>query len=950
MKDSPENAWREISDYLDQMIELKGEARLAWLEELGTRDPALAARIRPYLEGLEELERRNFLGNSLPSMMSLVTEAGQRFGSYTLDRPIGYGGTGTVWLAHRSDGRFEGDVAIKLLNAALIGRDGEERFRREGHLVAKLEHRNIARLLDAGMGERRQPFLVLEYVNGVPITEYCNRASLDIRARLELFLDVLAAVAHAHSHLMVHRDLKPANILVTNQGTVKLLDFGIAKLTHADASWEREITRLGQAPLTLAYSAPEQIRAEDISTATDVYSLGVLLYELLTGELPYKSRHDTPAGLAEEILSALPTPPSRIHFNLAIANQRHGTPKRLRKILQGDLDAIISTALRKQPQSRYTTADAFAQDIKRYLGSEPILARPDGSWYRLGKFLVRYKWPVLGASTSVLALLVGSGIALWQTTVAQEQASRAQEINRFIASVFEEADPGTGGTANIRAADLLLRARERAEQELNGRGDVQRELMCIVATSLLGLGENTEAKKTFERVSELAGGVDSTALARLPGTCLNSYADLQITLGDYRLAAAILKVVDKKTASAPPDPLASDTLFRHAMLDMSLGNMPRALDEARHAERIIRELADSGTLKRLDAAFELARIEYHADQAAAAIETTTRALQVYANNPKEAQRAHATALQLRSVRARALSELGRTEEAAQEYSTLMPQMIATFGTSSPQYMVDSLEYSTLELRRGDILHSLALSEQTLASARAVGSSERNLSIILLTRAAASIEARRFNDSLHWGLEAQKLIREAFESTSNQHGLWFDAVVAFAGGAVGDPVKGILQLAPIIEQQRQQDKRFLPRGLWLLGTLELRSGRLQDAVLALREAEGLFRGYGKAELRYLPAVRANLGLALSGLGELDSATAALQAAISGEGQPHTPTPALADAHLGLARVALARHDAQTALTEATTADEIWRNFDAANPARSEVTRTLDSARKAARDRY
>jgi eukaryotic-like serine/threonine-protein kinase len=945
VKDSPENAWREIGDYLDQMIELQGEARHAWLEELGTRDPALAARIRPHLEDLEALEQSNFLGSALPSMMSLVTEAGQRFGSYTLDRPIGYGGMGTVWLAHRSDGRFEGDVAIKLLNAALIGHDGEERFRREGYLVGKLEHPNIARLLDAGMSEGRQPFLVLEYVNGVPITEYCDRTGLDIRARLELFLDVLAAVAHAHSHLMVHRDLKPANILVTHQGIAKLLDFGIAKLTHGDATWEREITRLGQTPLTPAYAAPEQIRNGDISTATDVYSLGVLLYELLTGTLPYKSRRETRAGLEEEILSALPTPPSRIQFSSVTAEQRHTTPKKLRKILQGDLDAIISTALKKQPDARYTTADGFAGDIKRYLGCEPILARRERSWYRVGKFLIRHKWPVLGASTSLLALLVGSGIALWQATVAQEQARRAQEINNFIASVFEEADPNGTGTGNTRAVDLLVHARARVEQELSGRRALQQELLCIVASSLYGLGENTEAEKTFERVTQLAGGFSPAALARLPGACLNSYADLETVIGEYSSAKAILEVLDTATRLKPQDLLVANTLVTRATLDLNLEKVPQALEESRRAYEMIRELGRPGSRESLNAALTLARIEYHADEDAAAIETATRALQDHASNPKEAERTRGIALLLRSVRVRALSELGRTEEAAHEYQTLMPELASAFGTNSHQYGVDLYEYSVLEQRRGDLLHSLELGEQSLAATRAAGSSGRNIAPIVLTLAVTAVESRRPDDALRWALEAQKLHRDAV-GTSNSLHFRYDALVAFARGALGDPGEGISQLAAIIEQQREQDKHFLGRSLWLLGKLELRSDRFDDAVLALREAESTYKGYGKASLRYLPAVRADLGMALLRLGDLDCATSAFQAAISGDGQPRTPTPALADAHLGLARVALARRDPRTALTQATLADEIWRNFDGANPARHDVTSTLESIRRAA----
>jgi serine/threonine-protein kinase len=292
-------------------------------------------------------------------------------GSYTLDRLIGHGDMGSVWLAHRSDGRCDGEVAVKVLNAWLLGRAGEERFRREGHLLAKLQHPNIARLIDAGVSDTGQPFLVLEYVRGQPFGQYCDVGRLDVRARIELFLDALAAVTHAHSRLVIHRNLKPANILVTDTGALKLLDFGIAQLISTDRVYERP-TQLGKGPRIPTYAAPEQITGDEVGTASDVYSLGVLLYQLITGVLPYCPKRDTLGALEEEILTARAVIPSRAGFDDSQAFERHTTEKRLRKILQGDLDAIVLTALKKEQTERYATAAAMADDLKRYLRSEPI--------------------------------------------------------------------------------------------------------------------------------------------------------------------------------------------------------------------------------------------------------------------------------------------------------------------------------------------------------------------------------------------------------------------------------------------------------------------------------------------------------------------------------------------------------------------------------------------------
>jgi serine/threonine protein kinase len=275
MKRSLEQAWREISTDLDEVLDLDAGARQAWLDTLQTRDPDRAQRVRDYMLDLEKLEKDNFLGQALPSILPANPSlAGRRLGSYTVDRAIGRGGMGTVWLAHRSDGRFEGDVAIKLLHTSPLGGGGEDRFVREGHLLAKLEHPNIARLIDAGVSDTGQPLLVLEYVRGKPITDYCDGERLDIRARVELFLSVLAAVSHAHSRLVIHRDLKPANIFVTADGIVKLLDFGIATLTGPEGGTPADLTRLGSTALTLTYASPEQIRGADIGTASDIYSLG----------------------------------------------------------------------------------------------------------------------------------------------------------------------------------------------------------------------------------------------------------------------------------------------------------------------------------------------------------------------------------------------------------------------------------------------------------------------------------------------------------------------------------------------------------------------------------------------------------------------------------------------------------------------------------------------------
>jgi serine/threonine-protein kinase len=308
---------------------------------------------------------------------------------------------GTVWLARRSDGRYEGRVAVKLLNLALLDPVGSERFRREGTLLARLSHPNIARLLDAGVTGGGQPFLVLEYVEGTRIDRYCDDRRLTPEARLRLFLDVLAAVSHAHANLVVHRDLKPSNILVAQDGTVKLLDFGIAKLLEegqggAEAS---TLTDVGGRVLTPEYAAPEQIRGEPVTIATDVYALGVLLYLLLAGRHP--TAHDG-QSVATYLQGALDTEPPRLSASVTGPEARATSLERLRRLYAGDLDNIVAKALRKRPEERYHTVGALADDLRHHLNDEPVSARPESWGYRTARFIRRHRAGVAAAAVTTL--------------------------------------------------------------------------------------------------------------------------------------------------------------------------------------------------------------------------------------------------------------------------------------------------------------------------------------------------------------------------------------------------------------------------------------------------------------------------------------------------------------------------------------------------------------------
>ena len=391
--------WERLQPLLDRALELSGEQRASWLDSLRSTDPGVADELDSLLSEESAADGRGFLSDPLEQVdASLV---GREVGAYTIERPLGQGGMGTVWLARRTDGRFEGRAAVKLLNLALLTPPGQERFRREGSMLARLTHPGIARLLDAGVSGGGQPYLVLEYVEGERLDRYVAARQLSRDERIGLVLQVLAAVGHAHANLIVHRDIKPSNILVTADGTVKLLDFGIAKLVSTEESGDATLTAEGSRALTPEFAAPEQVLGEPVTTATDVYAVGVLLYLLLSG------RHPTSGGRSatEAVAALLRVEPAGLGMR--------------------DLDIVLSKALRKTPAERYQTVAAFADDLRRFVRNEPVSARGDSLGYRARKFVQRNRAPVAAAGVSALALVGATLFSIAQAREAETQRDAA---------------------------------------------------------------------------------------------------------------------------------------------------------------------------------------------------------------------------------------------------------------------------------------------------------------------------------------------------------------------------------------------------------------------------------------------------------------------------------------------------------------------------------------------
>ncbi|WP_313918786.1 serine/threonine-protein kinase [Tahibacter sp.] len=430
--------------------------------------------------------------------------AGVRLGPFRLMREIGRGGMGAVWLAERVDGEFRQQVAIKLIRGGWDAADTQQRFRAERQILAGLQHPNIAHLVDGGVTADGRPWLALEYVAGTDLRQWCDTRQLDLRERLALFLTVCDAVQHAHQRLIVHRDLKPSNILVSEAGAVKLLDFGIAKLLDTENT-AASATRI----FTPEYAAPEQVRGEPVTTGVDVYALGLLLYELLSGQRPYKVENSTPAAYERAILDQEPTRPSLIVTRdasqaHAIAAKRHLTPERLRRELRGDLDAIVLKALRKEPALRYASVGEFVADLQRYLRREPVQARR-GSWrYSAARFLQRHAAAAVFGAVALLALVAGLGTALWQAQVARSERDAARQALGFMTTLFDNADPARRKGELLSVRDLLDAGVQNMRGALAGQDLARARLLVTMASAYLGLGQPEPAAPLVDEALVIA--------------------------------------------------------------------------------------------------------------------------------------------------------------------------------------------------------------------------------------------------------------------------------------------------------------------------------------------------------------------------------------------------------------------------------------------------------------
>lgn len=816
--------WRAALAQFDRWLQLEMPRRQAWLAELQRTDPAVHERVAAMIDADEQAEARGFLDPDAV-LLRLTNDdaptaeferAGQQLGAWRLEEPIGVGGMGQVWRATRNDGLYASEAAVKLLHRYAGDPQAQARFAREGELLARLSHPHVARLFDAGVSDDGHRYLVLEYVKGRRIDHWCDERRLGVAARVALFLQVCDAVAYAHAHLVVHRDLKPANLLVNDDGCVKLLDFGVAKLLDEPGrEAASDLTQGAPAGLTPEYAAPEQLDAQPITTATDVYALGVVLFELLCGTRPYAMAMH---GVASVVRAVVDDPPLRLTDGVArapdAATARGVAEAALRRSLEGDLEAIVAKALKKLPGERYQSVSALRDDLQRHLLHEPVRAQTDRFIYRARKFAQRNRAQV-GALTAVMATLVaGIGVTSWQWRAAQREAERTKAAVQVLTETFAGLGPEESGTANVPVAELLKRGWAQAQRhrerdpELAGMLAQPFALMFVAADDLRDAGDAL----TLARAHLSQAGRERSA----------EYVKLTVELGYVRFRERQLPVARQLLEEA----IATDA----GLDDLRLVAPVQALSVLAEIEQL--EGRRDAASRRFEQAIALSERRFGARhrtyvQAASGLALLRRS----EGRWDEARRwmdlaapgvpglAGVFALNLRRDVAILDIETGRYAEAARALPEIVSAYIATWGTANALTVYAQTWLSQALFHAGDADAAHAAMEQALQWSAAVPEAHvrRHVQIPVARQLMRSGQLER----------ARVLIDDTFTH--------FDT-------------------------QEPSAQPYLERARALRGEWELRSGLVQQAVATLRDAAEQQRALAGA--RPFDAMETQLLLALA----------------------------------------------------------------------------------------
>ncbi len=670
--------WPVLSALLDEALALPAAQRAAFVAGLHGERAQHRATLQQLLAQTAAVETGDFLATVPrlalpPATADGAPQAGLRIGPYVLRSPLGEGGMGAVWLAERADGTLKRQVALKLPRLAWSA-DLPRRMARERDILAALEHPHIARLYDAGTDAQGRPYLALEYVQGVPIDVHARTQRLTLAARVALLLQVAEAVAFAHRRLVVHRDLKPSNILVTAEGQVRLLDFGIARLLDADGRTGGADATLAAPALTPGYASPEQLQGAPLSTATDVYSLGVVAHQLLVGARPFD--HLDAQGIARMqaiVTGEAPRPSSRT-IDAAAAAERQLTPAALRRALTGDLDAILLRALAREPPARFPSVEALADDLARWRDGRPVRAQPPRPGYLLRKFVRRHRLAVAAGSLAALALAITAGVAVVLGLQAREQAQRAQASRDFLVGLFARADPDLRAGRDATARELL----GPAEQDIARLPPAQqRELLRIVADLWLHFGDPAQALRNQAQLSALHerdGDAAALAASRL------REAQFALQLGDMPQAAARLDAAEAAWPTARwPAAQRARAQYQRAVVLLWRGQTQAALAQLAAADADARAAGDLSLRLQVLPAQSAALLALGDDAAAGQVQHALQQLidSAAAQQLPRRERAHA-----REALARQLLDGARLREAGALLDQAVQEADALYGPAA----------------------------------------------------------------------------------------------------------------------------------------------------------------------------------------------------------------------------------------------------------------------------
>lgn len=880
---------RKADQIFRQLLDLAESERAAYLKLSCDGDPAVESLVRRLLAQTTGSDDRLSPGAALqllgvetrdfaPRPANLL-KAGDRVGKFRLVRELGRGGMATVYLAERDDGQFEQTVALKILD-----RSGETvaRFEQERQILASLNNPNIARLITGGVTMSGVPYVAMEYVEGDPLLDYCNKRRLSVTERLNLFVPIVETVHDAHRQLIVHRDIKSSNILVTDQGMPKLLDFGIAKLLDSDALPHAAPATRAAVPLTPEYASPEQIRGGAMSVATDIYQLGYLLYLLLVGRSPYVVDSRDVAALVDAIIHRHPTLPSiRVdepgdseeEYSDQIAN-RSTTVARLRKRLAGDLDRVILKALHKDPNHRYRSASQFSADIKNVLGNKPVIARPDSVSYRMGKFVRRHSLGVGATSFAVIAAIVGTTVFTYQLAQEKEkatlEATKASEVSAFLIDLIELSEPERAQGREITVREVLDRAAARVDSELERQPQMQATLQSVVGRMYRELGAYSEAESLLD--AALATQIQLTdtnhpdvADIYVQRTALYIYQGrYEHAIQEVNGAIAMLQAVAADSFEA----VSSAMTLRGRALRLSgeLDVARTALEQARFYHRRIESPAPDSDIA-ID--IEFGNVEFDASNFDQAREHYLKVVDVFQAAGLQPNLDLARAHMRLSYVALELNDLTEAEQRAESSLEIVRNI---HGQNHPDLQSPLGALSSIYSNRGEFdAAEESLNEQLRISTEYFGVEHPETATILNNFGTLRFRQDRFADAAEWYRQSVEVRKDVLGPEHPITGMTM-SFEAYARYLAGDPKAEMLyrDALEVLAAAYEPGHRYIANVHHDLGRLYVEKGRYDAAEPYLREAlEARRKIFGEGNVR-VAATKLYLGACLSGRGELAEA--------------------------------------------------------------------------------